>query len=99
MKSVLIDNINRFAHCPNQFTRCSYSDAQKQKLIEYMRSFEPCCSIGLVDDCVTGEELTFENVGADDGEFMWDTQSIYHIETYNAAVTAEFFEKVMYHKR
>ena len=66
-----------------------------------MSSFEYYGVAGLVYDCVTGEVQfkengrPYEDVAYHDGEFRWCEQDMYHIKRYNAAVTDEFFQKVM----
>ena len=91
-KRALRDSINIFGKDSAKFSRRTYNNYEKKKLLDYMRSFEPHASIGKVDDCVTRNETKFENVGYEVDGYIWTEQDAYHVEHYNAAVTDEFFE-------
>ena len=90
MNRAIRKSINRFNKNPAMFERRQYTDYEKKKLLAYMNKFEPCAAVGKLDDCVTGEELDFENVGFEANGYIWTSQDIYHIANYYAAVTDDF---------
>ena len=93
MKHAMKDHITMYEPEPARFATRRYTSAEKQKLLQYMRSFEFFAVAGLIYDCVKGNCLREENLGYTDGEYSWSSQDIYHIEQYDAAVTAAFFVK------
>ena len=76
------------------FTSMEYEPAKKRAILDYMKSFDPFAVAGMVYDCRTGVKLRTENVGYNDGKFMWSEQDIYHIDKYNASVTEEFLKAI-----
>ena len=94
MKNALKNEITQYVDNAAGFDRYSYNEVEKSKLLAYMKSFEPYSVAGLVCDCISGENLSDENLGYTDGEFLWCSQDIYHIEKYNARVSTEFLEKI-----
>lgn len=90
----LVDSITPFEDKPYAFTKKKYSDDEKKRVLDYMKSKEPDTALGLIWDCVEGKEIRQENVGFEDGEFMWSSQDMYHIEKYDAAVRDDFLKKV-----
>lgn len=94
MKKALKNKINAYEKNPEKFDVYSYDEAEKKKLLEYMRSFEPSAVAGLVYDFVTKTQMKQENLGYTDDEFSWSSSDIYHIEKYNAAVSEEFIKKI-----
>lgn len=95
MNKATKNRITMYEPNPSAFEVQRYSTEEKAKLISYMQSFEPYAAAGRIFDCVTGEHIKKEDVGYTDGEFMWTSQDIYHIEKYNAAVTNAFFKKAV----
>ena len=77
------------------FVTRKYDPDEKERILQYMRSFEPCAAGPLVDDCRTGSKTTIPDAGYDDGIFMWSIQDIYHIEKYDAAVSDDFMMHVL----
>ena len=75
---------------PGDFPVRTYGKIEKERILAYMRSFEPYAVAGLVIDCKTGVRTQIENVGFHDGVFFWSNQDIYHIERYHAAVCEDF---------
>ena len=90
-----IGGLTRFADNPADFKTRQYANSTKDRIVEYMESFEPSSVAGYVDDCKTGEPVMITNSGYNDGEFQWSTQDIYHVKKYNAAVSDEFIRHVM----
>lgn len=72
-----------------------YGVSEKKKVIAYMQSFEPYAVAGQIVDCVTGERLKEADIGYTDGEFRWTSQDVYHIKKYNAAISNEFYKKIV----
>lgn len=87
MKQVAKDKLVSFGE---KFETIEYETMLKDKILKYLKSWEIFAVAGMVHDCVTGERLKIENVGYNDGQYVWSEQDIYHIEKYNAAVTEEF---------
>ena len=71
-----------------------YSLIEKECLLRYMKSFEPVLSGGLVYDVVKKQSIDLENVSYEDGEFIWETRDIYHIEKYDEAVSDDFLQHI-----
>ena len=94
MSGALKQPITIFENEPSKFAVKKYNQAEKNDIVSYMKSFEPFAAMGMVVDCVTGKQQKEENVGYTDGEFVWSSQDIYHIEKYNAAVADKFFDKI-----
>lgn len=95
MKQALKDPITMLEAQPSSFKRRIYSGEEKKKILNFMRKFDCFAVAGLVYDCVKGDCLGMENLGYTDGEFVWSSQDIYHLEKYDAAVTDQFFSKVL----
>lgn len=93
MKRV-INGLTIFNESHSNFKVMDYKGDDKEALIAYMRSFEPCAAGPMVDDCVTGKQTTIPNAGYEDAEYSWTTQDIYHIEKYDAAVDPDFLKHV-----
>ncbi len=94
MQRAMKNLISIYQSNPARFEVCQYSPDDKERVIKYMQSYAPYAVAGRITDCVTGERLKKEDVGYTDGEYMWTSQDIYHIQKYNAAVTDEFFKKI-----
>lgn len=92
MKKATKSRITMFESNPSIFDVRKYTAGEKEKLLRYMKSFEPYAAAGKITDCVTGERLDEEDVGYTDGEFMWTSRDIYHVNLYNASVSDEFFK-------
>lgn len=95
MMYAMNNSITPFEDNPSGFDRTDYSAEAKKKIVSYMNSIEPDTALGLIWDCVKGEEVRQENVGYEDEKFIWSAQDIYHIDKYNAAVTDEFLDHVL----
>lgn len=95
MKKAMKNSISMYEPNPTGFEVCKYDPDDKERIIKYMQSYVPYAVAGRITDCVTGERLKKEDVGYTDGEYMWTSQDIYHIQKYNAAVTDGFFQKIM----
>ncbi len=95
MLTAMKTSITIFADDPSIFAIRKYAPAEKRKIIDYMKSFDPFAAMGMVADCVTGERQNEENVGYTDGVFAWSAQDVYHIEAYNAAIAENFYNKIM----
>ena len=95
MKKAMASRINMSQKNPAEFAVRTYEESEKKKLLEYMRSFEFFEVAGLIEDCKTGEMLKEENLGFNDGTFVWCSQDIYHLERYDAAACEEFIKKVV----
>lgn len=73
--------------------------AGKKEILQYLKSFEPDCSAGMIlVDELTGKEVGSEVNGYEDGQFYWDSRHIYHFEKYNLELNKEFIEKVLNRK-
>lgn len=69
---------------------------QKDEILQYLKSFQPDCSAGmLLQDEITGELLKFGVNGFEDGNYYWDSREIYHFEKYNMQLEKEFVEYVL----
>ena len=68
----------------------------KDKILEYLKAFEPDCAAGmsLVDE-VTGEIIDTGVNGYEDGQYYWDTRHIYHFEKYNLKLDNDFIAYVL----
>ena len=95
MKHAMISNITMYEKDPARFEERAYGETEKKKILEYMRSFEPCAVAGRVEDCKTGERTKEENIGFSDGLFLWCSQDIYHLERYDAAVCEDFAKMII----
>lgn len=95
MQKAMKSKITIFEENPTAFEVSQYDSDEKKKIIAYMQAFDPYAASGEIFDCVTGIRLDKEDVGYTDGEFMWTSQDIYHIEKYNAAITNDFRMKIM----
>lgn len=95
MLGAMKNSITIFEKEPSNFAVRKYTNAEKRKIVSYMKSFDPFAAMGMVEDCVTGKRRNEENVGYTDGVFAWSSQDIYHIEEYDAAVADSFFNKIM----
>lgn len=95
MKKAMASRINMSQKNPAGFEVRTYKESEKKKLLEYMRSFECFAVAGLIEDCKTGEMLNEEDLGFNDGTFIWSSQDIYHLERYDAAACEEFIKKVV----
>ena len=93
--SAMLDAFLRSKSCKNKFRTENYSPKAKNAILAYMKAGSPYVAGGYVFDCVKCKETEIPGVGYDDGIFSWDSQDIYHIDKYNAAVTNEFYEHVM----
>lgn len=95
MRKAMKSKITMYEKNPAGFEVREYGSTEKEQLIAYMHSVEPFAAAGLITDCVTGERLKEEDVGYTDGDYMWTSQDIYHIEKYDAAITDDFYKKVI----
>ncbi len=95
MKQAMVSPLTMFEKDPARFEVRTYEESEKKKILEYMRSFECFAIAGLIEDCRTGEMTDEENLGFNDGTFVWCSQDIYHLERYDAAVCEEFIKKVV----
>ena len=95
MKQAMVSPLTMFEKDPARFEVRTYEASEKKKILEYMRSFEFFEVAGRVEDCKTGEMLKEENLGFNDGTFIWSSQDIYHLERYDAAACEEFIKKVV----
>lgn len=68
----------------------------KDKILQYLKSFEPDCAAGmtLVDE-ITGADTGISVNGYEDGRYYWDTRHIYHFEKYNLKLNDDFVEYVL----
>lgn len=81
-------------HTPGGFEKRDYTPAEKKKVLDYMKSIEPCASCGRIFDCEKMKDTELENVGFDDGSFIWTSQDRYHVDRYNASVTNAFIDHI-----
>jgi len=75
--------------------RANYTAGEKKAILEYMSMFEAYAAAGLIEDLFTGERTKEEDIGYNDGEYIWSTQDMYHIEKYDVPVREPFLKKVM----
>lgn len=78
-----------------KFNVKEYSANEKKQIIAYMKSVEPSGIAGKVYDCVEGELTTYENLFYENNGYVWNSQDVYHIEKYNAAVKEDFLKKAV----
>ena len=95
MNKAMSNQITIYERDLSGFSIHPYKSEEKKKIIAYMKSFEPNSVAGLIEDCITGERQSEENLGFTDGHFSWSSQDIYHIEKYNAAVSDDFIIRVI----
>ena len=95
MKYTMISNLLQDCEKGIEIKTRAYTNEEKEKLIDFMKSVEPCAVAGHVYDCIKQEEINIEHVLYENDGFWWTSQDIYHLEKYNAAVTQEFYDKVM----
>jgi len=95
MKKAMESSINMSQKNPAGFAVRTYEESEKKRILEYMRSFEFFAVAGMVEDCKTGERTREENLGFNDGRFVWCSQDIYHLERYDAAVCEEFAKMIV----
>ena len=69
---------------------------EKQKILQYLKSFEADCAAGmLLIDEITGKETSNSVMGYEDGVYYWDTREIYHFEKYDMELQDDFIEYIM----
>ena len=69
---------------------------EKNKILQYLKSFEPDCASGMtLTDEVTGNDTDLSVNGFEDGTYFWDTRHIYHFEKYNLKLNNDFIKHVL----
>lgn len=84
---------DRFVPLSKLDTR-TYNAEEKRMIVAYMNSQEPFAAGGTVFDRKINQKIEIEDIGYNDGEYVWSSQDIYDISHYNAAVTDDFIEHV-----
>lgn len=85
-----------FGEVHNAFETRQYTKEEMQKITSFLKQGTVCGVGGLLIDIVTGKRFEgkdhVENgVYFKDG-FIWEEEEAYHIKTYNAAITEEFYD-------
>ena len=71
--------------------RSQYGSAEKNNILNYLRSFKPCLfTTAPVEDPFTGEWVKKTDFGYSDGVYTWYESEIYCLEKYDFALTEEF---------
>ena len=95
MKRVTEFDADRLGKLSGITYQTEYKEEEKQKIIRYLKSIEPCLfTTAPVEDPFTGEEVRETDFGYSDGVYRWYECDIYCLEKYNLTLTDEFREYV-----
>lgn len=66
------------------------------KIIHYLKNGKPdMCRMVIAKDVFTGDHISNEMIGMNDGEYTWFNTLAYYVEKYNLRLPKEFEDKVL----
>ena len=87
-----ISNITDGQH----FEKEKYDSKTKDKILKYLKSFEPDCAASpKIYDYVKNEETKISLLGYNDGDFWWGSTDMYYFEHYDLRLRDEFINHVL----
>lgn len=84
-------NVDKVARGREKMVEVKQPVAVKAKIVQYLRSFQPCWfTTAPAEDPFTHERVEEADFGYSDGKYTWYESEIYCLEKYDLALTDEF---------
>lgn len=96
MKYITNINVDDHSKLESEDVFCRYDPFQREKILKYLRSFQPnAFTSAPVVDVFTKKQVAEADNGFTDGQYIWYESEIYYFERYGLPLSQDFVDYVM----